>query len=72
MTRMLTRRLARLETAGKRKARPSVVRREVGETTEEALTPFFGDGERWPVLVLPKVCRTAEEWLELYAPERRQ
>ena len=62
MTRMLIRRLARLEAVGSKVARPRVVTVRAGETTEQALDRFFDGGEGWPVVVMPEPCRTIEEW----------
>ena len=67
---MIHRRLARLESASAASRRGYVVNVNPGETTEEAVARFFapfGD-ERWPVMVAPTPCTTAEEWFERYAP----
>ena len=61
MTRMLTRRLARLEAVRSKVARPGVVTVRAGETTEQALDRFFDGGEGWPVVVMPEPCRTIDE-----------
>ena len=66
---MIRRRVARLEATSSRKSRPYVVYVNEDETAEEAMARFFEPhgGETWPVAVMPKPCRTEDEWIERYA-----
>jgi hypothetical protein len=47
--------------------RRTVVYKRDGESNEEAMARA---GVRWPVIIAPEPCATAEEWLRRCAPAR--